>query len=78
MNPDPELFRTERSAMRAGRFVLPLKAEARNRFDAVLHDTSDTGHTLFVEPLALLPRAERDGPAAQRRAGRSPAHPARI
>jgi DNA mismatch repair protein MutS2 len=50
----PELFQNRSVGVRAGRFVLPLRAEARNRFDSVLHDTSDSGHTLFVEPLQLL------------------------
>jgi DNA mismatch repair protein MutS2 len=51
----PDLFQDRTCSIRGGRFVLPLRAEARNRFDAVLHDTSDSGHTLFVEPLQLLP-----------------------
>jgi DNA mismatch repair protein MutS2 len=51
---DPELFQGQSVSIRSGRFVLPLKAEARNRLDAVLHDTSDSGHTLFVEPLSVL------------------------
>jgi len=51
---DPELFQGQSISIRAGRFVLPLRADARSRFDAVLHDTSDSGHTLFVEPLSVL------------------------
>lgn len=51
---DPELFQGQSVSIRAGRFVLPLRADARSRFDAVLHDTSDSGHTLFVEPLSVL------------------------
>jgi DNA mismatch repair protein MutS2 len=50
----PDLFQDRSVGVRAGRFVLQLKAEARTRFDAILHGTSDSGHTLFVEPLAML------------------------
>lgn len=51
---NPELFQDQSVGIRAGRFVLPLRADAKGRFDAVLHDTSDSGHTLFVEPLSML------------------------
>ncbi|MEO0107597.1 MAG: endonuclease MutS2 [candidate division WOR-3 bacterium] len=50
----PELFRDARVGVRNGRYVLPLKSEARNRFEGILHDTSESGRTLFVEPLLLL------------------------
>lgn len=52
---NPDLFQDQSVSIRAGRFVLPLRADAKGRFDAVLHDTSDSGHTLFVEPLSMLP-----------------------
>jgi DNA mismatch repair protein MutS2 len=52
---NPDLFQDQSISIRAGRFVLPLRADAKGRFDAVLHDTSDSGHTLFVEPLSMLP-----------------------
>jgi len=40
--------------MREGRFVVPVKAEFAGQVPGVVHDTSDSGHTLFVEPLAAL------------------------
>jgi DNA mismatch repair protein MutS2 len=40
--------------MREGRFVVPVKAEFANALPGVVHDTSSTGHTLFVEPLDAL------------------------
>ena len=39
---------------RDGRYVLPIKAESRNRVKAVVHDQSSSGATLFVEPLEVV------------------------
>ena len=39
---------------RDGRYVLPIKAEARTRVKAVVHDQSASGATLFVEPLQVV------------------------
>ncbi|MCC7020874.1 MAG: Smr/MutS family protein [Ardenticatenales bacterium] len=39
---------------RNGRWVVPLKADFRSRVPGVVHDTSDSGATLFVEPLAVV------------------------
>ncbi|HEY8313806.1 MAG TPA: endonuclease MutS2 [Candidatus Baltobacteraceae bacterium] len=40
--------------IREGRFVVPIKAEFSGEFPGIVHDTSSSGHTLFVEPLAAL------------------------
>lgn len=40
--------------IRNGRFVIPVKAEASGSLPGIVHDTSASGLTLFVEPLAAL------------------------
>ena len=40
--------------MRNGRFVVPVKAEFSGEIPGIVHDTSSTGQTLFVEPLESL------------------------
>ncbi|HEY2476207.1 MAG TPA: endonuclease MutS2 [Candidatus Cybelea sp.] len=40
--------------IRNGRFVIPLKAEFSGVMPNIVHDTSSSGQTLFVEPLAAL------------------------
>ncbi|HEY9085807.1 MAG TPA: Smr/MutS family protein [Candidatus Tyrphobacter sp.] len=40
--------------IREGRFVIPIKAEFAGEFPGIVHDTSASGQTLFVEPLAAL------------------------
>lgn len=39
---------------RNGRWVVPVKADFRSRVPGVVHDTSDSGATLFVEPLGVV------------------------
>jgi DNA mismatch repair protein MutS2 len=40
--------------VRNGRYVIPIKAEFAGEFPGIVHDTSATGATLFVEPLETL------------------------
>lgn len=40
--------------MRDGRYVLPVKAAHRNQVKGVVHDSSGSGQTTFVEPLAIV------------------------
>ena len=40
--------------LRNGRYVVPVKAEARGRVKGIVHDASGSGQTLFVEPLVAV------------------------
>lgn len=44
---------------RNGRYVIPVKADFRGRVPGVVHDTSDSGATLFVEPLGAVDAGNR-------------------
>lgn len=39
---------------RDGRYVLPVRADAKGRVKAIVHDVSSSGATLFVEPLQVV------------------------
>lgn len=40
--------------IRNGRFVIPIKSEFSGALPSIVHDTSASGQTLFVEPIAAL------------------------
>lgn len=40
--------------VRSGRFVLPVKADAKGQVRGIVHDASRSGTTLFVEPEAMI------------------------
>ena len=39
---------------RDGRFVVPLKVENKGQLSGIVHDTSATGSTLFIEPMSVV------------------------
>jgi len=40
---------------REGRLVLPVKAEAKSQLEGIVHDSSGSGQTLFIEPASIIP-----------------------
>lgn len=39
---------------RDGRFVVPVKSECRGNVQGLVHDTSSSGSTVFIEPISVV------------------------
>ncbi len=67
------LLRDSPPTIRNGRYVLPVRAGSRGRVGGIVHDRSDSGETVFVEPMELaeagnsLQEAQLDLEAERRR-----------
>jgi len=48
------IFQERYVTVRHGRYVLPIRAEAKGRLRGIVHDRSQSGATLFVEPEAAV------------------------
>jgi DNA mismatch repair protein MutS2 len=44
---------------REGRYVIPVRSDSHERFPGIVHATSSSGATLFVEPRAVIPMGNR-------------------
>jgi len=54
-NPDKQKFLQENIiTTRDGRFVVPVRIEHKNEISGLVHDTSSSGQTLFIEPMAVV------------------------
>ncbi|MFW5693887.1 MAG: endonuclease MutS2 [Alkalispirochaeta sp.] len=51
---DRHLFQADQPTVRDGRTVLPLGANFRGRIDGIVHESSGSGETVYVEPRELV------------------------
>ncbi len=54
MQEQREMFRHDHPTLRDDRVVLPLVANFRGRVDGIIHHSSQSGETLYVEPRELM------------------------
>ena len=54
-----ELLSDSFYTVREGRYVVPVRSDAHDRVPGIVHATSDSGASLFVEPRAVVPQGNR-------------------
>ncbi|MFQ5559487.1 MAG: endonuclease MutS2 [Nitrospinota bacterium] len=52
-------IRENYTTVRDDRFVIPVKSEMQKKIDGIIHDSSQSGMTLFVEPRDMIPLNNR-------------------
>jgi DNA mismatch repair protein MutS2 len=52
---DDQVLQEELVTLRNGRFVLPVRAERKRAVQGIVHGTSSSGASVFIEPLETLP-----------------------
>ncbi len=52
--PSSKYLRDAIITQRDGRFVVPVRAECKGEVKGIIHDTSATGSTIFIEPISVV------------------------
>lgn len=54
LNKNSAILQEHIITMRNGRYCIPIKSEYKQSFKGIVHDSSATGQTLFIEPIAVI------------------------